>query len=280
MAIKSFRPTTPSRRFITMPTFEEITAKSPQKSLTMPLKKSGGRNAHGRLTIKCRGGGHKRMYRIIDFKRDKLKVPAKVISIEYDPNRTSRIALLEYADNQRRYILCPDGLKVGDAVMAGPDAEIKTGNSLPLRNIPPGIQMHNVELFKGRGGQIVRSAGGSAQIMAKEGDFAHVKLPSGEIRLINLDCYATIGQIGNIDHDAISIGKAGRSRWMGRRPRVRGRAMNPVDHPLGGGEGKSAGGRQPCSPLGIPAKGFKTRKKKKYSDIYILKRRPKGKERA
>lgn len=275
MSLKKFKPKTPGTRWMTVPSFEEITADRPQKSLTLPLKKSGGRNVHGRVTSRHRGGGHKRLYRIIDFRRDKLKVPAKVISIEYDPNRSSRIALLEYADSQRRYIICPDGLKVGDTVVSGPDVELKAGNAIPLRNIPPGIPIHNLELFKGRGGQIARSAGNSAQITAKEGDFAHIRLPSGEVRLINLDCYATIGQVGNIEHGAISIGKAGRSRWLGRRPRVRGRAMNPVDHPLGGGEGKSAGGRQPCSPWGQLAKGLKTRKKRKATSIYILKRREK-----
>ncbi|MFA4992187.1 MAG: 50S ribosomal protein L2, partial [Candidatus Omnitrophota bacterium] len=243
------------------------------KSLTESIKKTGGRNSQGRVTSRWIGGGHKRRYRIIDFKRDKLDKSAKVLAIEYDPNRTCRIALVQYEDNERRYILWPNGLSVGDIITSSRnEIEIKTGSSTTLRNIPPGIPIHNLELVKGGGGKIVRSAGSYAQILAKEGAFAHVKLPSGEVRLIGMDCMATIGQLGNIDHDAVSLGKAGRSRWMGRMPRVRGVAMNPVDHPMGGGEGKSSGGRHPCSPWGMIAKGLKTRKRK-LSDKYIIKKR-------
>jgi large subunit ribosomal protein L2 len=272
MGIKTYKPTSPGIRFRTGYTFEEITKKEPEKKLIRPLKKTGGRNNAGRITSRHRGGGHKRFYRIIDFKRDKIGIPAKVAAIEYDPNRSARIALLHYLDGEKRYILAPLGLKVGDTVVAGPEADIKVGNCLPLRNIPLGTDIHNIELKKGRGGQLVRSAGNSAQIMAKEGDYAQVKLPSGEIRLIHLDCSATIGTVGNIEHENISIGKAGRSRWLGRRPRVRGVAMNPVDHPMGGGEGKTSGGRHPVSPWGMPTKGYKTRKKKP-SDKLIIKRR-------
>lgn len=273
MAIKKYKPTTSSRRWGSISTFEEISSAKPLKVLTCPLKKSGGRNVHGHVTTRHRGGGHQRRYRIIDFKRDKTNILAKVISIEYDPNRSSRIALLRYADGEHRYIISPLGLEVNDEVIAGPDAEIKTGNSLPLRNILPGTAIHNIELVKGKGGQLVRTAGGTAQIMAKEGDFAHVKLPSGEIRLIHLDCRATIGQVGNVDHEGISIGKAGRNRWRGIRPSVRGVATNPHDHPMGGGEGKSSGGRHPCTPWGKITKGLKTRKKNKLSNKYIVKRR-------
>ncbi|HWP45943.1 MAG TPA: 50S ribosomal protein L2 [Candidatus Limnocylindrales bacterium] len=272
MGIKTYKPTSPGIRFRTGYTFEEITKTEPEKKLIKPLKKTGGRNNAGRITSRHRGGGHKRFYRIIDFKRDKIAIPAKVAAIEYDPNRSARIALLHYLDGEKRYILAPLGLKVGDTVVAGPEADIKVGNCLPLRNIPVGTDIHNIELKKGRGGQLVRSAGNSAQIMAKEGDYAQVKLPSGEIRLIHLDCSATIGTVGNIEHENISIGKAGRSRWLGRRPRVRGVAMNPVDHPMGGGEGKTSGGRHPVSPWGMPTKGYKTRKKKP-SDKLIIKRR-------
>jgi large subunit ribosomal protein L2 len=272
MGIKTYKPTSPGRRFQTGFTFEEITKDKPEKSLVVPLKKTGGRNNLGRVTSRYKGGGHKRFYRLIDFKRDKLSVPAKVAAIEYDPNRSARIALLHYADGEKRYVLAPLGLKVGDTLTAGPDADIRTGNALPLRNIPPGTAIHNIELRKGKGGQLVRSAGNSAQIMAKEGDYAQVRLPSGEIRLIHLDCSATIGTVGNIEHENVSIGKAGRSRWLGKRPHVRGVAMNPVDHPMGGGEGKTSGGRHPVSPWGIPSKGFKTRKKKP-SDKLIIKRR-------
>jgi large subunit ribosomal protein L2 len=252
--------------------FSDITATRPEKKLTVRMKRTGGRNNQGTVTSRWIGGGSKKQYRIIDFKREKLNMAAKVATIEYDPNRTSRIALLIYRDGEKRYIIAPNGLKVGTEIMSGDKAEIEVGNNLYLKDIPLGMPIHNVELYKGRGGQLVRTAGGNALIMAKEGKYAHVKLPSGEVRLISLDCRATIGQLGNIEHDAISIGKAGRSRWMGRNPRVRGVAMNPVDHPMGGGEGKSSGGRHPCSPWGLPSKGFKTRRKKK-SSKFILKPR-------
>jgi len=273
MGIKQYKPRTSALRWTVLSDFKEITKSSPEKSLTEPLKNTGGRNSQGRITSRYRGGGHKRKYRIIDFKRDKMDVRGKVVSIEYDPNRSSRIALVEYEDNERRYILWPAGLAAGDTVISSSkEIEIKTGNTMPLKNIPPGTSIHNLELKKGRGGKIVRSAGSLAQLLAKEGDYAHVKLPSGEVRLIGLECKATIGQLGNIEHDAISIGKAGRSRWLGRMPRVRGVVMNPVDHPMGGGEGKSSGGRHPCSPWGMKAKGLKTRKTKP-SDKFIIKRR-------
>ncbi len=257
---------------MTVSTFEEITKDYPEKSLTVPLKSTGGRNNQGRITVRFRGGGHKRRYRIIDFKRDKWGVPAKVAAIEYDPNRSARIALLHYADGEKRYILWPEGLKVGDTVMAGPDAEIKVGNALPIKYIPVGTFIHNIELIPGKGGQIARAAGTYAQLMAKEGDYAHVRLPSGEVRLIHVNCMATIGQVGNVDHENIVIGKAGRNRWLGRRPHVRGTAMNPVDHPHGGGEGKTKG-RHPVSPWGWCTKGMKTRKPKKVSDKFIVTRR-------
>jgi large subunit ribosomal protein L2 len=276
MGIKKFKPTTPSRRWMSGPDFSEVTKSKPEKSLVMPLKKTGGRNVYGRITVRHRGGGHKRMLRIIDFKRDLFEVPAKVIAIEYDPNRSSRLALLEYPDKERRYILAPADLKVGNGVISSnqKEAEIKTGNCLLLRYIPSGTLIHNIELSKGQGGQIVRSAGSSAQIMAKENEFAHVRLPSGEVRLISLDCHATVGQVGNIEHEAISIGKAGRVRWSGVRPTVRGLAMNPVDHPHGGGEGKSGQGNpHPVTPWGKPTKGYRTRQKGKYSDKFIIKRR-------
>ncbi len=253
--------------------FEEITAKKPQKSLTSPLKKSGGRNLHGRITVRHRGGGHKRRLRKIDFKRDKINMPARVLTVEYDPNRSSRIALVQYTDGEKRYILCPLGLKVNDEIIAGSNVEAKIGNTLPLRNIIAGTPIHNIEMVRGKGAQLVRGAGAAAIIMSKEGNFAQLKLPSGEIRKLFIDCRATIGQVSNIEHGGMSIGKAGRSRWLGRRPSVRGVAMNPVDHPLGGGEGKSSGGRHPVSPWGLGAKGTKTRKKKKASSKYILKRR-------
>uniref|UniRef100_A0A7V3NV35 Large ribosomal subunit protein uL2 n=1 Tax=candidate division WOR-3 bacterium TaxID=2052148 RepID=A0A7V3NV35_UNCW3 len=272
MGVKKFRPVTPSRRFMTVLDFSEITKEEPEKSLLEPLKKSGGRNNTGRITVRFRGGGHRRHYRIIDFKREKVGVPAKVISIEYDPNRTARIALLQYMDGEKRYIIAPEGLKVGDMVMSGPDAEIKVGNALPLERIPEGIPIHNIELVPGKGGQLVRAAGASAVILSKEGKYAHVQLPSGEVRLINVKCYATIGQVSNLDHENVIIGKAGRSRWLGRRPHVRGMVMNPVDHPLGGGEGRSKSGRHPCSPTGV-VDGKKTRKKRKPSDRFIVRRR-------
>ncbi len=253
--------------------FEEVTAKKPEKALTLALKKTGGRNQHGRITVRHRGGGSKRRLRIIDFKRDKIDIPARVLSIEYDPNRSSRIALIQYTDGERRYIVSPLGLQVNDEIIAGNNVEMKVGNTLPLRNILPGTPIHNIEMTKNKGGQLVRSAGGAAIIMSKEGKFAQVKLPSGEVRKILLECRATIGQVGNIEYEGLSLGKAGRKRWLGRRPMVRGVAMNPVDHPLGGGEGKSSGGRHPVSPWGKSAKGLKTRKKSKASDKYILKRR-------
>lgn len=273
MVLIQRKPTSPGQRWMTVSSFEELTADKPYKPLTKALRRTGGRNFYGRITMRYRGGGHKRRLRIIDFKRDKRDILGKVLSIEYDPNRSARIALLKYADGDKRYIICPQGLSVGDAVSSGEGAEIKLGNCLPLKSIPSGTQIHNIELLKGKGAQIVRSAGTYAQIMAKEGDYAHIRMPSGEIRLIDLDCYATIGQVSNIDHENISLGKAGRTRWLGRRPRTRGVAMNPVDHPMGGGEGKSSGGRHPCSPWGMPAKGFKTRKKKKLSNKFIVKRR-------
>jgi len=272
MAVKNFKPTTPGRRFMTVSTFEEITKGKPEKSLLAPLKKFGGRNNAGRVTVRHRGGGHKRRYRIIDFKRDKFGIPAKVAAIEYDPNRTARIALLHYVDGEKRYIIAPDGLKVGDMVVSGPDADIKVGNALPLANIPVGTMIHNIELRKIGGGQLVRSAGTAAQLMAKEGNYAHVRLPSGEVRLIHLDCLATIGQTGNLEHENITVGKAGRIRWLRRRPSVRGVAMNPVDHPHGGGEGRSPIGRAPVTPWGKPALGRPTRKKKP-SDRLIVRRR-------
>ncbi|HNY71983.1 MAG TPA: 50S ribosomal protein L2 [Syntrophales bacterium] len=272
MAIKTYKPTSPGRRFQTCSDFEEITASIPEKSLLRPLRKSGGRNANGRMTSRHIGGGHKRRYRIIDFRRDKLDIPARVASIEYDPNRSARIALLNYVDGEKRYILAPDKIAVGDVVISGERADIKAGNSIPLKNIPLGTLIHNVELKVGRGGQIIRSAGSYGQLMAKEGGYAQVRLPSGEVRKIFLDCRATIGQLGNIEHENINIGKAGRTRWLGRRPKVRGVAMNPIDHPMGGGEGKSSGGRHPCTPWGIPTKGHKTRTNKS-TDKYIVKRR-------
>jgi len=273
MAIKKVKPTSPGRRFQTYSSFEEITRTTPEKSLLRALRKTGGRNANGRVTSRHRGGGHKRHYRIIDFKRDKQGIPAKVAAIEYDPNRSARIALLNYADGEKRYILAPQNLRVNDTVESGPEADIQPGNSLPLRNIPLGTQIHNIELRLGKGGQIVRSAGTYAQLMAKEDRYALVKLPSGEVRMVLLECRATIGQIGNVQHEKTSLGKAGRKRWLGRRPKVRGVAMNPVDHPMGGGEGRSSGGRHPCSPWGVPSKGFKTRSKSKQSNRFIVKKR-------
>ena len=274
MAIRKYNPTSPGRRFQTVAVFDEITSEVPHKPLVEPLPSTGGRNNVGQLTSWWRGGGHKRMYRIIDFKRDKRDIPAKVSTIEYDPNRSARIALVTYADGEKRYILQPNGLKVGDTIVAGEAVDILPGNSLPLKNIPLGTLLHNVELRPGRGGQIGRSAGSSVQLVAKEGDYASVKMPSGEIRKIGMACFATIGQVGNIDHENVSIGKAGRSRWMGQRPHVRGVAMNPVDHPLGGGEGKTSGGRHPVSPWGLPTKGYKTRNRKA-TDKFIVQRRQK-----
>ncbi len=273
MGIKNFKPNTPGQRYKTVSDFAQITTDTPYKPLLAPLTKSGGRNSNGRVTSWHRGGGHKRRYRIIDFKRNKYDIPAVVETIEYDPNRTARIALLKYADGERRYILAPDGLKVGDKVISSEEAGIAKGNALPLAKIPLGVQIHAIEMRRKKGAQMVRSAGGAAQLVAKEGKWAMVKLPSGEVRRVDQKCYATIGQVSNIDHMNISIGKAGRSRWLGRRPNVRGVAMNPIDHPMGGGEGRSSGGRQPCSPWGQQSKGLKTRKKKKKSDAYIVKRR-------
>jgi large subunit ribosomal protein L2 len=271
MPVRKYRPTSPGRRFQSVSAFEEITQRTPEKSLLAPLRKTGGRNALGRVTCRHRGGGHKRMYRVIDFRRDKVGVPAKVVSVEYDPNRSSRIALLHYADGEKRYILAPLGLAVGDQLMSGAEAEVRIGNALPLRNIPVGVNVHNVELQPGQGARLVRTAGGMAQFVAKEGDYGLLRLPSGEMRKVRLECMATIGQIGNLEHENISIGKAGRSRWLGIRPSVRGVAMNPHDHPLGGGEGKSSGGRHPCSPWG--KREVKTRKRGKFSDRFIVKRR-------
>jgi large subunit ribosomal protein L2 len=275
MGVKTFKPVTPSLRFTTVSTFEEITKTKPERSLVAPLPKSGGRNNLGKMTSRHRGGGHKRLYRIIDFKRDKVDIPAKVAAIEYDPNRSARIALLHYADGEKRYILAPVGLQVGDTLVSGDEAEFRVGNCMPLRNIPLGTTIHNVELRVGRGGQLGRSAGTSVQLLAREGNYAQLRLPSGEVRMVRVECRATIGQVGNLDHENISIGKAGRSRWLGWRPHVRGVAMNPVDHPMGGGEGKSSGGRHPCSPWGQKSKGLKTRKRKKLSSKYILKMRSK-----
>lgn len=272
MAIKKFKPTTPSRRYMTVSDFKELTSKEPEKSLLAPLKKSGGRNSNGRITSRRRGGGHKRKYRIIDFKRNKDGVPAKVKTIEYDPNRSARIALLNYYDGEKRYILAPNKLEVGDVLETGSDADIKSGNALKLQDMPVGTIVHNIEMQPGKGGQIARSAGAMAQILAKEGNYCHIKMPSGEVRLIRKECKATVGQVGNIEHENIVIGKAGRSRWLGKRPKVRGVVMNPHDHPHGGGEGKSPAGRHPVTPWGQKTIGKKTRKPKK-SDEYIVKSR-------
>ena len=275
MSIKTFKPTTPSRRHMTVSGFDGVDKRAkPEKSLTEPLKKHAGRNSYGRITVRHRGGGNKRKFRIIDFKRNKVDVEAKVLRLEYDPNRSANIALLEYTDGERRYILAPVGLSAGDHVIASTGADIKPGNALPIKNIPVGTVIHNIELSPGRGGQLVRSAGTSAQLMAKEGDMAQLRMPSGEYRLVRVTCMATIGQVGNVDHGNISIGKAGRKRHMGFRPTVRGSVMNPVDHPHGGGEGKSPIGRPgPVTPWGKPTLGYKTRKKKHPTDKYIVKRR-------
>ncbi len=272
MAIKKFKPTTPSRRYMTVSDFKELTSTEPEKSLLAPLKKSGGRNSNGRITSRRRGGGHKRKYRIIDFKRDKDGIPAKVKSIEYDPNRSARIALLTYYDGEKRYILAPNKVEVGDVLETGSNADIKPGNALQLQDMPVGTIVHNIEMQPGKGGQIARSAGAMSQILAKEGKFCHIKMPSGEVRLIRKECKATVGQVGNIEHENIVIGKAGRSRWLGKRPKVRGVVMNPHDHPHGGGEGKSPAGRHPVTPWGQKTIGKKTRKPKK-SDEYIIKSR-------
>lgn len=275
MAIRKLKPNTPGTRFMSISSFDEITRTTPEKSLTAPIKKSGGRNNHGRVTSRHRGGGHKQKYRIIDFKRDKKNIAAKVFSIEYDPNRTSRIALLHYIDGEKRYIIAPDGLKVGDTVMSGSGIEIKVGNALPLKEIPLASFIHNVEMKPGKGGQLGRSAGASIQLMAKEGSVALLKMPSSEVRKVPIECMATYGTVGNADHENISLGKAGRSRWLGIRPHVRGVAMNPVDHPMGGGEGKTSGGGHPVSPWGQKAKGLKTRKRKNPTNKFIVKRRTK-----
>jgi large subunit ribosomal protein L2 len=274
MALKKYKPTTPTLRFKTVTDYSGLTKKAPEKSLIEPIRKTGGRNNQGRITMRRMGGGHKRRYRRIDFKRDKHGVPAKVASIEYDPNRSAFISLLHYADGEKRYILAPHGLKEGDTVVSGPDIDIHPGNSLPLEKIPTGLFVHNIEMIAGRGGQMVRSAGSYAQLMAKEGNYVSLRLPSGEIRMVRKECYATVGQVSNIDHENVTIGKAGRSRWLGKRPKVRGVAMNPVDHPLGGGEGRSSGGRHPVTPWGKPTKGYRTRGKKP-SDKYIVHRRKK-----
>lgn len=275
MAIKTFKPTSPSRRNMTVSTFEELTRTEPERSLVKPLTKKAGRNNDGRLSVRHKGGGHKRKYRVIDFKRNKDGIPARVASIEYDPNRSANIALLYYQDGFKAYILAPNGLQVDQMVVSGPDADIKVGNTLPLQNIPVGTLLHNIEMKPGKGAQMVRSAGGSAQLMAKEGSYATLRLPSGEMRMIRIECRATIGEVGNLDHENINVGKAGRSRWMGIRPTVRGSVMNPVDHPHGGGEGRNSIGRNPCTPWGKPALGAKTRKKKNPSNRFIVKRRSK-----
>ncbi|HET7441997.1 MAG TPA: 50S ribosomal protein L2 [Terriglobales bacterium] len=275
MAIKTYRPTTQTLRFQTTLVNDDLTASKPHKPLTEPKMRTGGRRNSGDITSWFRGGGNKRKLRLIDFKRDKIGIPATVVSIEYDPNRSARIALLSYVDGEKRYIVQPDGLKVGQKVLSGPEADILVGNALPLRNIPPGTTIHNLELRPGKGAQMVRSAGGAAQLVAKEGDYALVKLPSGETRKVLLDCMATIGQVGNTDHENIAIGKAGRTRWLGRRPHNRGVSMNPVDHPHGGGEGKTSGGRHPVTPWGQPTRGYKTRNNKR-TDAFIVGRRKKG----
>jgi len=276
MAIKRFRPITPSLRFRTVPTFEEITSTKPEKSLLEPLKKTGGRNNKGRITAYQRGGGHKRHYRRIDFKREKYGISARIASIEYDPNRSARIALLHYVDGEKRYILAPDGVQVNDVLMSGVQADIKVGNCMPLEQMPLGTTIHNIEMRPGKGAQMVRTAGGMAQLVAKEGLKATIKMPSTEVRTVPISCYATIGQVGNVSHKNVIWGKAGASRWRGWRPNVRGVAMNPVDHPMGGGEGRSSGGRHPCTPWGKPTKGYKTRSKRKSLD-HVVERRKKGK---
>ncbi len=276
MGIKKFRPITPTLRYRTVSDFADVTKRTPEKSLLEPLNKSGGRNNTGHQTARRHGGGHKRLYRVVDFKRRKLGIPARVTAIEYDPNRTSRIALLFYADGEKSYIIAPNDLKVGDTVVAGPEVDIKSGNALPLEKIPVGTMVHNIELVAGKGGQMARSAGSFAQLMAKDGDYATLRLPSGEMRMVRKECFASVGQVGNLDHENVVSGKAGRTRWLGRRPTVRGVAMNPVDHPLGGGEGKSSGGRPGCSPWGVPD-GRKSRDRKKASTRLIIRRRGKKK---
>ena len=275
MAVKQYKPTNPASRDRSVSTFEELTADRPFKPLAKGKKRIGGRNNKGLTTVRFRGGGHKRRYRVVDFKRNKHGIPATVATVEYDPNRTAYIALLSYADGEKRYILWPNGLVVGAEVLSGEDAPVNLGNALPIRQIPVGTIIHNVELKIGKGGQLVRSAGGGAQLMAKEGSYAQVKLPSGEVRKVHLGCYATIGQVGNLDHGNISSGKAGRTRWQGRRPHNRGVTMNPVDHPMGGGEGKSSGGRHPCTPWGFPTKGYKTRRNKRTDNMIVRRRKHK-----
>jgi large subunit ribosomal protein L2 len=273
MALKKYKPTSPARRYYTGYDFKVLTpGKKPEKNLTEGQARTGGRNTHGRITSRFRGGGHKQRYRLIDWKRPKIGVPATVASIEYDPNRTARLALLHYVDGEKTYILAPDGLSVGDKVVASRNADIKPGNSMPLRHIPLGTMIHNIEMRKGKGAQLVRSAGSGASLMAKDGDYAQIRMPSGEVRMIHQDCQATIGQVSNIDHANVSIGKAGRTRWLGKRPHQRGVSMNPVEHPMGGGEGRTSGGRHPCSPWGQLAKGLKTRNNKR-TDAMIVKRR-------
>lgn len=274
MGIREFKPTSAGRRFMSGLTFEEITKKKPEKALLSPLKKTGGRNSSGKITTRHIGGGHKRRYRAVDFKRDKFEIPGKIFGIEYDPNRSANLALIHYADGEKRYIIAPLGVKVGDVIVSSkkPDTEVKEGNTMLLRFVPLGTFIHNVEMKPGKGGQLARSAGNYAQLVAKEGDYGQVRLPSGEVRFVHLTCTATIGQVGNIDHENITIGKAGKPRWLGIRPTVRGMAMNPVDHPLGGGEGRTKGGRHPCSPWGQLSKGKKTRKNKR-TDKFIVKKR-------
>lgn len=275
MALKSYKPHTPGQRYKTTLVFDELTRKEPEKKLIKTSPGSGGRNNNGRITMRRRGGAQKRFYRVVDFKRDKFSIPAKVAAIEYDPNRSANLALLVYADGEKRYIVCPDGVAVGDVLLSGPEAPVKRGNALPLKDIPAGTQVHNIEMKPGKGAQIARGAGASAQIMAKEGKYVTIKLPSGEMRMILENCLATIGEVGNKDYSNVSIGKAGRNRWLGKRPKVRGVAMNPHDHPMGGGEGKTSGGGHPATPWGKPTKGYKTRKKKNPSNKYIVARRKK-----
>ena len=278
MALKTYRPYTPSTRYRATPGFEEITSSVPERSLLRPNKKSGGRNNKGRVTARHRGGGHKRFYRIIDFKRDKIGIPARVASIEYDPNRSANIALLHYADGAKRYILAPFGVGVGDNLLSGPTAEYRPGNALPLVNMPLGATAHNVEMRPGKGGQMARSAGASVQLVARENGMAILKMPSGEVRMTPEICYATVGQVGNLEHKNIVIGKAGANRWRGKRPKVRGVVMNPVDHPMGGGEGRTSGGRHPCTPWGKPTKGYKTRSKRKSMKMIVERRKKKKKD--
>jgi large subunit ribosomal protein L2 len=272
MALKSFNPTSPGRRFMTVLTFDEITKSTPEKALTEPRRRTGGRDNRGRITVRFIGGGHKQRYRIVDFRRDKRDIPAKVAAIEYDPNRSSRLALIHYLDGEKRYILAPVGLKVGDSVESGPEADIKPGNALPISRIPVGTTVHNIELKPGRGGQMVRSAGAAAQLLAKEGDYAQVRMPSGEVRLVPVVCTATIGQLGNLDHENENVGKAGKSRWRGKRPSVRGMTMNPFDHPHGGGEGRSGAGGNPQTPWGKPALGYRTRRNKSTNKMIVRRR--------